>query len=420
MRRVVVTGMGAVSPLGIGAESLWEGVKAGKNGIGAVTKLDVSQMPTKVAGEVKDFDPSRYIDRKELKRMDAYSHYALAASAMALESSGIDLDREDRTRIGVIIGSGIGGIGTFEEQHKIMLAKGPSRVSPFFIPMMIANMAAGNVAIHFGLKGFNECVVTACSSGTNAIGDSFHLIRDGKADAVITGGSEAALTTMAFAGFCAMKAMSPNPDPATASRPFDKNRDGFVLGEGAGILVLEELGHAAKRGAGIIAEIVGYGCTDDAFHVVQPAENGEGAARCMALALDDAGLAPSDRQYINAHGTSTDLNDRYETMAIKTVFGEHARKLGISSTKSMTGHLLGAAGAIEAIITCCALRSGYMPPTIHYETADPDCDLDYVANVGREAGIALALSNSLGFGGHNATLAFRKYAAEGGESQARR
>jgi 3-oxoacyl-[acyl-carrier-protein] synthase II len=412
MRRVVVTGMGAISPMGVGARALWEGVKAGSNGIARVTKLDVSQLPTKVAGEIRDFDPSRHIDKKELKRMDRYSQYALAASMMAIESSGIELDAEDRSRIGVVIGSGIGGIETFEEQHKVMLAKGPSRVSPFFIPMMIANMAAGNVAIHFGLKGFNECVVTACSSGTNAIGDSFHLIRDGKADAVITGGSEAALTTMAFAGFCAMKAMSQNPDPETASRPFDRERDGFVLGEGAGILVLEELGRAVARGADIIAEIVGYGCTDDAFHVVQPAENGEGAARCMALALADAGLAPSGIQYINAHGTSTDLNDRYETMAIKTVFGDHARSLGVSSTKSMTGHLLGAAGAIEAIITCSAIREGFLPPTIHYSTPDPDCDLDYVPNRGRAAAVDCAMSNSLGFGGHNATLIFKKYAGQ--------
>jgi 3-oxoacyl-[acyl-carrier-protein] synthase II len=402
--------MGAVSPLGIGASSLWEGVKAGRNGIGPVTKLDVSQLTTKVAGEVRDFDPSQYIDRKEQKRMDLFSQYAMAASAMALESSGIDLGGVDRNRAGVVIGSGIGGIGTFEEQHKAMLAKGPSRVSPFFIPMMIANMAAGNVAIRYGLKGFSECVVTACSTGTNAIGDSFRLIRDGRADIVFAGGAEAALTTMAFAGFCAMKAMSQNPDPESASRPFDMGRDGFVLGEGAGILILEEYGRAVARGADIVAEIVGYGCTNDAYHITHPADLGEGAARCMSLALGDAGISPSDVGYINAHGTSTDLNDRFETTAIKTVFGESARGIGVSSTKSMTGHLLGAAGAIEAIITCCALRHGFMPPTIHYETPDPDCDLDYVANVGREAGIEYALSNSLGFGGHNATLAFRKFA----------
>ena len=340
MRRVVITGTGAVSPMGCGAEALWAGVKSGKRVIDAVTRFDVSEMTTKVAAEVRDFDPTAFIDKKELKRMDRFTTYALVSAIMAHEQSGLKLESADRNRIGVIVGSGIGGIETFEEQHSNLINKGPSRVSPFFIPMMIANMASGRIAIQFGLKGFNECVVTACSSGTNAIGDAFNVIRSGRADVIFAGGAEAALTPMAFAGFCSMKAMSTNPDPQTASRPFDKNRDGFVLGEGAGILVLEEYEYARQRGAKILGEIIGYGCTDDAYHIVQPAENGEGAARCMQAALDDAGITAAEVQYINAHGTSTDYNDRFETAAIKTVFAEYAPGLAVSSTKSMTGHLI--------------------------------------------------------------------------------
>lgn len=413
MKRVVITGMGSITPFGVGADALWNSVKAGTNGVSNVTRIDVSEMPTKVAAEVRGFDPAAYIDKKEMKRMDRYTQYALVAAMLAYGQSGLKQDDVDPTRAGVIIGSGIGGLETLEEQHKVLLAKGPGRISPFFIPMMIANMAAGQVAIHFGFKGFNECVVTACSSGTNAIGDAFRVIRDGRADVMFAGGSEAAVTPMAFAGFCSMKAMTTNPDPETACSPFDKRRSGFVLGEGAGVVVLEEYGRAKARGARIIAEVAGYGCTNDAFHIVAPAEGGEGAARCMKLALEDAGAQPADIGYINAHGTSTDYNDKYETNAIKTVFGDHAYSLCVSSTKSMTGHLLGAAGAIEAIITCSALAEGFLPPTIHYGEPDPDCDLDYIPNTGRAvAGIGCAISNTFGFGGHNATVVLRKADAD--------
>ena len=409
MRRVVITGMGAVTPFGVGAGALWSNVKAGNNGIDRVTRIDVSQMPTKVAAEVRDFNPSDFIDRKDAKRMDRFTQYAFVAALLAYVQSGLKLENEDLTRAGVIIGSGIGGLETLEEQHKLLLERGPGRVSPFFIPMMIANMASGQIAIHYGFKGFNESVNTACSSGTNAIGDAFRVIRDGRADIMLAGGSEAAVTPMAFAGFCAMKAMTTNPDPETAKRPFDKDRNGFVLGEGAGVLMLEEYERAIARGAAILAEVAGYGCTDDAFHIVAPAEGGEGAARCMKLALDDAGVTPGQVGYINAHGTSTDYNDKFETSAIKLVFGEHAKTLSVSSTKSMTGHLLGATGAVEAIITCQALIESFLPPTIHYNTPDPDCDLDYVPNAGRAAkGLNYAITNTFGFGGHNATLVLKK------------
>ena len=409
MRRVVVTGMGAVTPFGVGADVLWNSVKAGKNGISKVTRIDVSEMPTKVAAEVKDFDPSLFIEKKELKRMDLFTQYAIVAATLAYRQSGLKLDNEDPTKAGVIIGSGIGGLLTLEEQHKLLLERGPGRISPFFIPMMIANMASGQLAIQFGFKGFNESVNTACSSGTNAIGDAFRVIRDGRADIMLAGGSEAAITPMAFAGFCAMKAMTTNPDPETAKRPFDKDRDGFVLGEGSGVVVLEEYERAKARGASILAEVAGYGCTDDAFHIVAPAEGGEGAARCMKLALDDAGVLPEDIGYINAHGTSTIYNDNYETNAIKQVFKSHAAALCVSSSKSMTGHLLGATGAVEAIITCCALIDRFLPPTINYRTPDPNCDLDYIPNTGRPAdGVNCAISNTFGFGGHNATLVLKK------------
>ena len=411
-RRVVITGAGAVTSLGIGVKDFWESIKAGKNGVKAVTRFDTTDMTTKVGAEISGFDPSDYIkDKKDLKRMDRYTQYGLAASIMAREQARIDFEKMNRDRIGVIIGSGIGGIETLEDQHSTLVKRGAGKVSPFFIPMIIANMASGKVAIHFGLKGFNECVVTACASATNAIGDAYNVIKRGVADLMITGGAEAALTPLAFAGFCSMKAMSTNPDPETASRPFDKNRDGFVLGEGAGILIIEELSHAIERGAeaDIIAELVGYGCTDDAFHVVQPAENGEGAARCMQAALDDAGISCEMIGYINAHGTATEYNDKYETTAIKTVFGEHAYKLSISSTKSMTGHLLGAAGAIEGIVAACALRDGFIPPTINYVEPDPECDLDYTVNEGRAKAIEYAMSNSFGFGGHNAVIILKRY-----------
>jgi len=409
MRRVVITGMGAVTPFGVGADALWNSVRAGVNGVGAVTRIDVSQMPTKIAAEVRNFNPSDFFEKKDIKRMDRYTQYAVAAATLACGQSGLDMKSEDSTRAGAIIGSGIGGLETLEEQHRLLMEKGPGRVSPFFIPMMIANMASGHVAIQFGLKGFNECVVTACSSGTNAIGDAFRIIRDGRADIMFAGGSEAAVTPIAFAGFCSMKAMSANPDPEYASRPFNMGRDGFVLGEGAGVMILEEYGRAKARGARIIAEIAGYGCTNDAYHIVAPAEGGEGAARCMRLAVEDAGLKPESIGYINAHGTSTEYNDKYETNAIKEVFGAHAKSLCVSSSKSMTGHLLGAAGAIEAIITACALSEGFLPPTIHYRDPDPECDLDYIPNVGRPApGLKCALTNTFGFGGHNATLAMLK------------
>jgi len=408
-KRVVVTGLGVISALGTDINEFWNAIKEGKCGISSVTKFDVSNMTTKVAAEIKDFDATKFIDRKEAKRMDTYCQYAMAASKMAVEMSGLDLEKIDKDRFGVVVGSGIGGISTFEEQLRVFMEKGPGRVSPFFIPMMISNMAAGQIAIQFGAKGFNECVVTACATSTNAIGDAFKVIQRGDADIMITGGAEASITPLSFAGFCSMKAMSTTEDPALACRPFDAERNGFVMGEGAGILVIEELDHAIKRGANILAEIVGYGSTNDAYHITAPAPEGEGGARCMRLAINDAGLNPEDIGYINAHGTSTEYNDKFETVSIKTVFGDHAKKLAVSSTKSMTGHLLGAAGAVEAIITILALRDSFLPPTINYRTPDPECDLDYVPNQGRSAEITYALSNSLGFGGHNATIALKKY-----------
>ena len=408
-KRVVITGIGVISSLGIGVEKFWNSVKEGKCGINTITRFDASNLPTKVGAEVNDFDPVQFIDKKEAKRMDRYTQFAVAAAKMAVDASEIDLEKVDKYRMGVIVGSGIGGIETLEEQHQVLLNKGPGRISPFFIPMMIANMAAGRIAIQYGAKGFNECVVTACATSTNAIGDAFKVIQRGDADIMITGGTEASITPLSFAGFCSMGAMSTTEDPADALKPFDARRNGFVMGEGAGILVIEELEHALNRGANIIAEIVGYGCTNDAYHITAPVPDGEGAARAMKMAIDDAGIKPEDVGYINAHGTSTELNDKNETTAIKTVFGEYAYKLPVSSTKSMTGHLLGAAGAVEAIITALALKEGYLPPTINYKVPDPECDLDYVPNTGRKADIKYALSNSLGFGGHNSVFAFKKY-----------
>ncbi|MGI6533054.1 MAG: beta-ketoacyl-ACP synthase II [Peptococcia bacterium] len=410
-KRVVVTGMGAVTPLGIGVDAFWQGLLEGRSGIDRVTRIDVSNMPTQVAGEVKDFDPAAFMDAKEAKRMDRFTQFAVAAAKMALEDAGINPDAIAKDRVGVVLGSGIGGMETLLEQIEVQRVKGPGRVSPFLVPMMIMNMAAGQIAIIFGFTGPNLTVVTACASGTNAVGEAFRMIQNGVADMVITGGTEAAITSLAFAGFCSMKAMSRVVDePAKASRPFDLHRDGFVMGEGAGLLILESLESAQRRKARIYAEVLGYGATADAHHITAPAPGGVGAAQAMAQAIADAGLLPEDIDYINAHGTSTDLNDKYETMAIKDVFKEHAKKLAISSTKSMTGHLLGAAGGIEAIVTALTLYHDKIHPTINYEHPDPECDLDYVPNQVRAAQVKYALSNSLGFGGHNATIVLGKFA----------
>lgn len=408
-KRVVVTGMGVISSLGFNINDFWNAIKAGRSGISLVERFDTTDLQTKVAAEIKNFEPTDFISKKEAKRMDKYTQYAIAATQIAMEQAAINVEKVNKERMGVIVGSGIGGIGILENQHKILLEKGYNRVSPFFIPMMIANMAPGQIAIQYGAKGINECVVTACATGTNSIGDAFKVIQRGDADIIITGGTEAPITPLSFAGFCSMKAMSTNPDPTTASRPFDLERDGFVMGEGAGILILEEYEHAISRGAQILAEIAGYACTCDAFDQVQPSPEGEGSARCMELAIKDASIKPEDIDYINAHGTSTYYNDKNETIAIKSVFGSYAKELAISSSKSMTGHLLGAAGAIEAIISICALRDGFLPPTINYKTPDPECDLDYVPNIGRSKEIKYVLSNSLGFGGHNSALIIKKF-----------
>ena len=408
-RRVVVTGIGAVTPVGNSAQQAWENVIAGKSGIGPLTRVDTSKFPVSVAAEVKDFNIEDYIEKKEARKMDRFTHYALAASMMAQKDANLTITEEMAPRVGVWIGSGIGGMETHEQQFLTFQERGVRRVSPFFVPMMIPDMAAGQVSIYLGAKGVNSCSVTACASGTNSIGDAFKVIERGDADIMITGGAEAPIVTMALAGFCANTALSLNPDVNSASRPFDKNRDGFVIGEGAGILILEELEHAKMRGANIYGEVVGYGSTGDAYHITAPAPNGEGAARAMAMALKDASVAPEQVGYINAHGTSTPYNDLFETQAVKTVFGEHAYKLAMSSTKSMTGHLLGAAGGIEAIFTVLALKEGILPPTTNLHEPDPECDLDYVPNEARKADIDYALSNSLGFGGHNACLLFKKY-----------
>ncbi|CAM4059034.1 beta-ketoacyl-ACP synthase II [Lederbergia lenta] len=408
-KRVVVTGIGAISPVGNNAATTWENVLAGKSGIGPLTRLDPEQYSAKVAAEIKDFDVEKYIEKKEARKMDRFTHYAVGAALMAVEDANLKIDENNANRIGVWIGSGIGGMETFEKQFETFQKRGYRRVSPFFVPMMIPDMAAGQVSIYLGAKGVNSCTVTACATGTNSIGDAFKVIQRGDAEAMIAGGAEAPITQMAVAGFCANTALTTNPDPHTASRPFDLNRDGFVIGEGAGIVVLEELEHALQRGAKIYAEIVGYGSTGDAHHITAPAPGGEGGARAMTIAIEDGGLKPEDIDYINAHGTSTPYNDKYETMAIKEVFGSHAYKLAVSSTKSMTGHLLGAAGGVEAIFSVLAIKDSIMPPTMNYETADPDCDLDYVVNGARKADVKAVLSNSLGFGGHNATIAFKKY-----------
>ena len=408
-RRVAVTGLGALSPVGIGKENFWAALKAGKNGIGKITRFDPTGYTSQIAGEVLDFEPAQFIDKKEIKRMDRYTQFALAASKLAIEDAQIkNIDGE---RTGVFVGAGIGGMDTLHNQYEKLFSKGPSRISPFFIPMMIANMAAGNIAIAFKLQGPCECIVTACASGTNAIGDAFRVIQRGEVDMMLAGGTESAISPAGVAGFAAMKALCSdhNDDPAHASRPFDKNRSGFVMGEGSGIIVLEELEHAKARGAHIYAEIVGYGRNDDAYHITTPAPGGITQARCMKLAIDDAGLKPEEIDYINAHGTSTQFNDRGETEAIKNLFGEHAYKLAVSSTKSMTGHMLGAAGGIEAIATVLSIENDIVHPTINYETPDEGLDLNYVLNEAQACTVNAVISNSFGFGGHNATLAFKKF-----------
>ena len=408
-RRVVITGTGSVTSLGMETDKFWNSIKNGKCGISRIERIEVSDLPTKVGAEIKDFQPLDYIEKKEAKRMDRYAQYAMAAAQIAVENSGLNVEKVNKERLGVIIGSGVGGIETLEAQHNVLIEKGPDRISALFVPMMIANMAAGFISIKFGAKGFSECIVTACASSSNSVGDALRVIERNDTDIMITGGTEAPITRLALAGFCANKTMSANEDPYDASKPFDLNRNGFVMGEGAGVLILEELEHALNRGADIIAEIVGYGCTNDAFHITASAEGGEGGARCMKLAIEDAAIKPSEVQYINAHGTSTKINDKNETAAIKTVFGEYAHKLDISSTKSMTGHLLGASGAIEAIITALAIKEGFIPPTINYKTPDPECDLHYVPNEGKPSNILHALTNSFGFGGHNATLVLKAF-----------
>ncbi|HLQ72615.1 MAG TPA: beta-ketoacyl-ACP synthase II [Bacillota bacterium] len=408
-RRVVVTGLGAVTPVGNDIQTIWKNITNGQSGIDFITKVDKDQFPVHVAGEVKDFDPSDYMDKKEAKRMDPFTQYAVAAAKMAVEDANLTIDDSNAEQVGVWIGCGIGGMDTYEKQLTRFQDKGYRRVSPFFVPMLIPDMASGQVSIHTGAKGINNCSVTACASGANSIGDAFKAVQRGQVDYIITGGTEAPMTNMAFAGFSSMRALSFNDDPQTASRPFDKNRDGFVMGEGAGILILESLESAQARDAHIYAEIVGYGATGDANHITAPAEGGEGGARAMKQAIEDARLEPSEVDYINAHGTSTELNDKFETAAIKSVFGDHAYNLAVSSTKSMTGHLLGAAGGVEALISVKAIEDSIIPATMNYETADEDCDLDYVPNEARKQNVDVVLSNSLGFGGHNATLIFKKF-----------
>ena len=409
-RRVVVTGLGALTPLGNTTDEFWAALLQGRSGIGPITKFDTTGYPTRIAGEVKNFDPLKYVDRKVARRLDPYLHYAMACACMAVDDAGLDTNKVDGERFGVLIGSGIGGITTLLEGEHARMEKGFDRVSPFVIPMLIVNMAAGLVSMRFGAKGPNSSVVTACATGNHALGDAHRIIQRGEADVMIAGGAEAMIVPLTIAGFCAMKAMSTrNDEPEKASRPFDADRDGFVCSEGGGILVLEALEHAVRRDARIYAEIVGYGMSGDAYHMTAPDPEGDGAARAMRAALRDAALAPTEVGYINAHGTSTPYNDKFETLAIKRVFGDHAARLAVSSTKSMTGHLLGAAGGIEAIASVLALHHGILPPTINYQTRDPDCDLDYIPNQARKQDVDVALSNAFGFGGTNATLAFRKY-----------
>ncbi|WP_339821627.1 beta-ketoacyl-ACP synthase II [Paenibacillus sp. FSL R7-0216] len=409
--RVVVTGMGVVTALGHDLDTLWNNLIQGKSGVSRVEAFDVSDYPTQIAASVKDFNPEDYVDRKEARKMDRFVQFAAAAAVNAMKDSGLNIaEQADPERVGVMIGSGIGGLGTWEDQHNILLEKGPKRVSPFFIPMMIANMASGHVSILFGAKGPNTTAVTACATGTHSIGDSYKLIQRGDADVMICGGAEATIRPTGMAGFCSMRAMSTrNDEPEKASRPFDMERDGFVMGEGAGVLILESLEHALKRGAKIYGEIIGYGLSGDAHHMTEPDPNGP--ERCMKMAIRDAAIAPEEVDYINAHGTSTPVGDRSETIAIKRALGDHAYKVAISSTKSMTGHLLGAAGGVEGVICGLTLGHGVIPPTINLEHPDPECDLDYVPNEARRADVRVAMSNSFGFGGHNATIIMKKYEA---------
>jgi len=409
-RRVVVTGLGIISPLGIGIKENWQALCEGRSGIGPITRFDTTEYETKIAGEVKNFDPTSFLDRKEARKMDPFIHYALASGIMAMEDSHLKIDQSNAERVGVLVGAGLGGLTTIEKYHSILLKDGPKKISPFFIPMLIVNLAPGQISIFFGAKGPNSSVVTACATGNHSIGEAYKIIQRGDADAMIAGGAESTITPLAIGGFNAMKALSTrNEEPQKASRPFEKDRDGFVIAEGAGILILEELSHAVKRNATIHAEIIGYGCNADAYHIAAPSPNGEGAARCMEIALKAAGIPYSEVDYINAHGTSTPLNDLSETMAMKTVFKEQVKKLMVSSTKSMTGHLLGASGGVEAVFTILTIKEGIVPPTINYEVPDPECDLDYVPNVARKAKVRVAMSNSFGFGGTNAALVFKEF-----------
>ncbi|HEY2492915.1 MAG TPA: beta-ketoacyl-ACP synthase II [Paenibacillus sp.] len=409
--RVVITGMGVMTSLGKDLDTFWDNLMAGKSGVSQIEAFDVTDYATQIASSVKDFNPEEYVERKEARKMDRYVQFAVAAGMSAIKNSGLDIkNEEDPSRIGVIIGSGIGGLGTLEDQHNVLLQKGPKRVSPFFIPMMIANMASGHLSILVGAKGPNTTTVTACASGSHAIGDSFNWIQNGEADVMICGGAEATIRPTGVAGFCAMRAMSTrNDEPSKASRPFDKGRDGFVMGEGAGVMVLESLEHAQKRGAHIVAEVIGYGLSADAHHMTEP--DPDGPARCMKMAIRNAGIKPEDIDYINAHGTSTPVGDKSETIGIKLALGDHAYKVAVSSTKSMTGHLLGAAGGVEAIICGLSIQNQTLVPTINLDEPDPECDLDYVPNVPRQADIQVAMSNSFGFGGHNATIILKKYDA---------
>ncbi len=413
MRRVVVTGLGPVTSIGIGKEEYWDSLIEGRSGISHITNFDTEGYTTTIGSEVKNFNPEKYIDKKEAKRMDRFAQFAIAGTQLALEDSGLDLDSIDKRRVGVILGSGVGGIETLEREHTKLMERGAKRVSPFFIPMMISNMGPGQITMYYGFKGPSFTITTACASGNHAIGESFRMIQRGDADIIVTGGSEAAVSPISVAGFCSMKALSKrNDEPEKASRPFDKDRDGFVIGEGAGILILEELEHALNRNAHIYGEIIGYSATSDAYHVTAPDPEAEGATMAMRLAIEDGGIHYELVDYINAHGTSTYYNDKLETMAIKKAFKDHAYKLKISSTKSMTGHLLGAAGGIEAIATILTIERGIIPPTINLETPDPECDLDYTPNEACTMDVNYALSNSLGFGGHNGTILFKKYKAE--------
>ncbi|MDD5505982.1 MAG: beta-ketoacyl-ACP synthase II [Candidatus Omnitrophica bacterium] len=410
-KRVVITGLGAITPVGNDVASFWQSLKDGKSGVGFNTSFDAAAFDSRIAAEVKNFDPTHYgISLKDIKRTAKFVQFAIAAAKQAMESSGLDVKKEDGTRMGVVIGSGIGSLHTIEEEHKVFLNKGPSRLSPFLIPMLIVNEASGMVAIIHGLKGPNSCVATACASGSHAIGEAYRMILYGDADIMLTGGTESCIVPTSVGGFCALRALSTrNDDPQRASRPFDRDRDGFVMAEGCGLVVLETLDHAQKRNANIIAEIVGFGMSCDAYHITAPDPEGLGAAQAMTMALKDARMNPAEISYINAHGTSTKLNDKIETLSMKRAFGQHSKKVMVSSTKSVTGHLLGAAGGVEFVACCLAIRDGVVPPTINYEHPDPDCDLDYVPNVARKTNVVACMSNSLGFGGHNASLIVKKF-----------